>query len=180
MLDVGVEPAVGVGDQFLGVGAQVAVGVASQPEVGRFADEHAAIEHLQRSRQYQLVEEDRLLVHLPVVIEIFEDADASERLALAGRGDVAHVAEHLDDPQPAVGIRVDEHGLLDHRLARHQLDVVAGRQKECLHLVLGREDGRVGRRGMQARRPGAGRLRRMRRRYRSQPREHAGGPPGFW
>ena len=68
VLDVGVEPPVGVGDELLGVGAQVAVGVAGEPEVGRLADEHAAIEHLQRPRQNQLVEEDRLLVHLPVVV----------------------------------------------------------------------------------------------------------------
>ena len=75
-----------------------------------------------------------------------------------GGGDVLHVAEHLDDPQAAVRIEVDEHRLLNHRLGGHELDAVAGRQEERLHLVLGREDGRGRRRRVQRRRPGVRRF----------------------
>ena len=102
MLDVGVEPAVGVGDELFRVGLQVAVGVAGQPEVRRLADEHAVVEHLQRARQDQPSRKTVFLSILPSSFGIFEDADAAERLALAGRGDVVHVAAHLDDPQAAV------------------------------------------------------------------------------
>ena len=116
-----------IGDELLAVGVKIAVGVAGEPQVGRFGDEHAAIEDLQRARQDQLVEEDGLLVHLAVAVAIFEHADAAERLVLGRCGDVLHIADHLDDPEPALRIPVDEDWLLDHRFAGHELDVIPRR-----------------------------------------------------
>ncbi len=141
MLDVGFQPAVVVGDELFRIGAEIAVRVAGEPQVGRFGDQHTVRQHFERARQHQLVEEHRLLVHPPVIIEILEDADPSERLALAGRGDVRHVAEHLDYPHASIRIEVDEHGLFDHRLARDELDVVSGREEEPRHLVFRRAHG---------------------------------------
>ena len=42
---------------------------------------------------------------------------------------------------------------LDHGLAGHELHAVSGRQDEGLHFVLGGEDGRLGTRGVERRRP---------------------------
>ena len=66
-------------DELLGVGLQIAVGVAREPEVRRLGDEHAAVEHLQRARQHEAVEEDRLLVHLAVAVRVLEHDDAAGR-----------------------------------------------------------------------------------------------------
>ena len=65
-------PAVGVADQILGVGLEVAVGVLHQPEVRRLADEHALIQDLERARQHQLVGEDGALVHHAVAVGVFQ------------------------------------------------------------------------------------------------------------
>ncbi len=153
VLDVGLQAAVLIGDELLAVGLEIAVGVAGEPQVGRFGDEHAAIEDLQRARQDQLVEEDGLLVHLPVAVAIFEHADAAQRFVLGRCGDVLHIADHLDDPEPALRIPIDEDWLLDHRFAGHELDVIPRRHRERLHLVGGREDGRLGRRRVDRGRP---------------------------
>ena len=81
VLRVALEPAVVVADEILRVGFEVAISVAREPEVRRFRDENAAIQDLDRARQDQLVEKDRPLVHLAVVVLILEDSDATERFS---------------------------------------------------------------------------------------------------
>ena len=63
------------------------------------------------------------------------------------RGDRVHVAGHLDRPQPAVRIEVDDDGVRDHRLAGDELDVVARGHRERLHRIGGRQHGRLPGRG---------------------------------
>ena len=133
VLDVGLGLAVGLGDNILRVRDQVAVGVARQPEVGRLRNQRAALEDLERAGQHELVEEDGLLVHRPVVVGVLEDADAAGRLKLGRGWHVLHVAGHLDDPQAAARVPVDGHRLLDHRLAGDELESIAGRQHGHLH-----------------------------------------------
>ena len=153
MLDVPLLVAVAVAHQGLAVRLEVAVGVTRQPQVRRLADQHALVEHLQRARQDQPIDEHRLLVHPAVAIGVLEHADAAERRALVGRGEILHVAEHLDHPHAAVGVPVDRDRVLHHRLARDQLGVIARRQKERLRFGLGRARRRVIRHLLQPRRP---------------------------
>jgi hypothetical protein len=102
-----------IGDELLAVHLQIAVGVAHEPQVRGLADEDAAIEDFQRSREHQSLGEHGPLVHLPV--------------ELPARLDVGHVAGHLDSPQAAVSVPIDDHRVLDHRFAGDELNVVAGR-----------------------------------------------------
>ena len=102
VLDAAVRVAVGVDDEVLGVGLEVAVGVFHQPQVRRLADEHAVIEHLQGARHRQLVGEHGLLVHRAVAVRVFQHADPVERLARVPPGRVGQEGQHLEHPQPAV------------------------------------------------------------------------------
>jgi hypothetical protein len=146
--------AVGVGDPLFRVGLQIAVGVTRQPQVRRFGDEDATIEHLERARQHQLVEKDGLLVHLPVAVGVLEHADAADWLQLGRRRHVLHVARHLDDPQASIRIPIDDDGLLDRRLARDELEAVARRQHDGLHRRFRRQDRGLRRHRLKRRRPG--------------------------
>ena len=132
-LDASLQPAVQVRHQLLGIDAQVAVRVAHQPQAPGFADEHAAIEHLQRPRQHQSIREHRPLVHLAVVVGVFEHHDIADPIQVRLRRiEVPHEAGHLDHPQPAFEVPVHHDGILHQRLARHQLEVIAGRHEERL------------------------------------------------
>ena len=134
VLGVALEPAVVVADEILRVGFEVAIGVAREPEVRRFRDENAAIEDLDRARQDQLVEKDRPLVHLAVVVLILEDRDATERFSRICARRVRHEPEHLDDPQPAFEVVVDRDRIDHHRFAGDELDAIAGRDVKRLEL----------------------------------------------
>jgi hypothetical protein len=134
VLDVTQLGAVAVADEFLGVGFQIAIRVARQPQVRWFTDQHAFVQHLERTRENEAVEEDGLLVHLPVVVRVLEHADPANRRAFVGGGQILHVSEQLDDPHAAARIPIDEDRVFDHRLACHELDVIARWKKERLHL----------------------------------------------
>ena len=153
MLHVPHLEAIAIADQILRVGFEVVVRVAHEPEVRWLCDEDATLEHLQGARQHETVEEDRLLVHLPVAVRVLKHDDAPARLTFVRRFQVGHVPEQLDDPHPAPRIPVDDDGILDHGLASDEFHVVSGRQEEGLHLVLRGKDGclRIG--GIERRRP---------------------------
>ena len=132
------------GDLLLLVHPEVAVGVVHQPGVRGLADEHALVEHFQRPRQDQAVGEHGPLVHLPVVVHVLEDDDAADRLHVGlGRREIRHEARHLDRPQTPRRIPVDDDGILDHRLAGHELEVIARRHVEGLQGVGGRQRRRL-------------------------------------
>ena len=98
VLRISVEPPVAVGNEFLRVHAQIAIGVAHQPHIRRFRHEDAAVEHLQRSCQHQVIGEHRPLVHPAVAIRVFEDDDAADGVVFVGAADVCHEPGHLDGP----------------------------------------------------------------------------------
>ena len=115
-------------DQLLRVGAEVAVGVMREPEVGRCGHEDAVVEHLHGARQHETVHEDRGLVHPAIPVRILEHDDAAYRAVLAGALQVRHEAAHLDDVHAAVGIEVDGDGILHERFRRHEFQAVSGQQ----------------------------------------------------
>ena len=154
VLRVPIPPSELIGDQRLRIRAQIAVGVAHEPDVRRLADQHAMVEHLERPRQDQPVGEHRPLVHPAVAVGILQHDDAADRVVLVAPGDVVHVAGHLDRPQASLRIPVDRDRLLNHRLARDELDVIPGRHVEALQRVGGRQRRRAGRDLLNAGRPG--------------------------
>ena len=65
--------------------------------------------------------------------------DAADRVELAGRVGVLHVAAQLQHEHPAVAVEGDLRRLLDVRVGQHRLDLEAGRQPEALLLLFGRQ-----------------------------------------
>ncbi len=168
VLDGRLPPAVLIGDQILRIRLQIPVGVFHQPEIRRLADQHAVGEHLERPRQDEPVGEHRAFVHLPVGVGVLEHDDPAGRLVLVRSLDVVHVAGHLDRPEAAIGVPVDEDRILNQRLAGHELDLVPVGHEEGLHFVGGRARRRVRGHALQPGWPcGRG---RPRRRLRSAPR----------
>ena len=96
-------PAVQVGHQLLRVHPQVAVGVAHQPEIRRLADQHAAVEHLQRARRGS--GRRRTPSACPSCRRGSVSSSTTTRpigsQVRLRRGEIRHEARHLDDPQPA-------------------------------------------------------------------------------
>ena len=78
-----------------------------------------------------------------VVVEVLEHDDAADRLARVLHPFAHREGRHLDHPQAAVGVEVHQDRILDERLLRDQLDVVAGRQDEGLQGLLGGERSRA-------------------------------------
>ncbi len=143
-----------IGDELLAIGAKIAVRVLEQPEVRRLRDEHAAVEHLQPARQDEAVLKNGALVHAAVVVRVFEHDDLADRLVLAFRVDVGHVARHLDHPHAAFAVPVDHDRVLNQRLAGDELDAIAGRHGELLERLLRRQRRRVFGHLLKSRRPG--------------------------
>ncbi len=139
VLRVDFEDTVPVGDQLLRIHPQITVGVVHQPGVRRLPDQHAAIEDLDGPCQLQAIREHRALVHPSVAVQVLQDDDPPDRIVLIPTGDVGHVAGHLHRPQPALRIPVDRDRLLDHRLACHELEVIARRHEEGFQRVLRRQ-----------------------------------------
>jgi hypothetical protein len=135
VLDVAQLLAIRIDHQLFRIRFQIAVRVLGEPQMRWLADQHAFVEHLEGARQDKAVHEHGLLVHLAVVVSVFQYADSSDRLALARCGQVSHVPPFLDDPHAAIRIPIDEDRLLDHGFAGHKLNVVAGRHVERIHLV---------------------------------------------
>ena len=140
-------------DELLAVGPKIAIGILQQPDVRRFAYEHAAIEHLQRSRLDQTVGKHRTPVHAPVAVRVFQHHDASDGIVFARRLDIAHVAGQLDRPHAPGEIPFDEDGILNHRLAGRELETIAGRKGKRGERFGRREHRRRSRRFLDSRRP---------------------------
>ena len=154
--DAAFPPAVVGADQFLGVHLQVAVRVVHQPDVRRLEHQDAVVERLDSPRLDEAVSEDRSLVHLSVVVRVFEHGDPPDGVEVRfGRLEVRHELRILDHPHTAVRVPVDGNRILDEGLACHDLHVEARRQEEMLHLFFGRQHRRLVGRLLDTGRPGA-------------------------
>ena len=83
------------------------------------------------ARENQLVDEDRVRLVDAVVVAILVHRDAADRVELAGRVGVLHVAAHLEHEHPAVAVERDLRRFLDVRIGQHRLELEAGRQPEA-------------------------------------------------
>jgi hypothetical protein len=96
------------------------------------------VERLDRPRLNEAVREHGALVHLAVVVRVFENDDATDGIEVRlGRLEVRDVLRILDHPHAAVRIPVDCNRILDEGLGCHELRVKSGRQIELLHFVFG-------------------------------------------
>ena len=118
------------------VAAQVAMRGLAKPKLRRLLQKHAAFHKSERARHHEIVEEDGALIHAPVAVGVFQHHDAADRIALAAACEIAHVALIFDDPDPAIGIELEEDGVVDERLGGDEFDAVAGRKLEGLCLLL--------------------------------------------
>ena len=112
-----------VGDELLRVRLQVAVRVLHQPEVRRLADQHAASSTFSARGMTSL---SANTVRLSIRPSSLVSSSTTTRLigSRESRPDsVGQKCGHLDRPQPAVRIEVDDDRRLDHRLGRDELDV---------------------------------------------------------
>ena len=119
----------------------VAVGVLVEIDVVRvgLADQHAIGQRQQQARQLQLVGKDAMHVVLAIALARPMHGHAARAHQLVRAVDVAHVAAHLRDEEPAVAIKSDANRLRDVRLAQDQLHAITGRQLESLLLLRGCE-----------------------------------------
>jgi hypothetical protein len=159
VLDVRLASAIGVGDELLSIGAKIAIRILKQPQVRRLPDQHAAVEHLEPSRQDETILKDGALVHAAVTIRVFKYDNLPDGCVFARRLNVPHVPRHLNGPETPLAIPVDHHGIQNERLAGHQLHPITGRHVKPLRCLLGGK-----RRGffnhlLKPRRPGAAYLR---------------------
>jgi hypothetical protein len=74
-----------------------------------------------------------------VVVLVFVQRDAADRVELAARVGVLHVAADLEDEHAAVAVERDLRGLLDVGIRENGLELESRRQPDLLHLVGGRE-----------------------------------------
>ena len=121
------------------VGLAVAIRVAGEPKVGRVADEHAAAQHFYGAHEAEAIHVNGALVHPAVLVGVLEHHDAVDALVFALAVDVGHVAAHLGDPEPAVGVKVEGDGFVDERFGGDDLDAETRRQPESLERFLGRK-----------------------------------------
>ena len=114
-LDAAFQPPVVVRDELLRVGFQIAVRVAHEPEAAGLADEHAADRAPSRARGR--ISPSANTVRLSI-LPSWLVSSSTTTLPIGSRfGSGAcksrHEAGHLDDPQPPVGIPVDDRRILD-------------------------------------------------------------------
>ena len=69
---------------------------------------------------------------LAVAVLVLVHRDAADRIELAGRVGVLHVAAQLEHEHAAVAVEGDLRRLLDVRIGQHRLELEAGRQPEPL------------------------------------------------
>ena len=141
VLDVG-EPAKAAGEQLLLVRGAVVVGVGELPHLVRIRlhrqDRVGPIGH-DEARKHELVDEDLVRLVLAVVVPILVHRDAADRIELAARVRILHVAAQLEDEHPAVAVEGDLRGLLDVRIGEYRLELEAGRQPDLPGLFLRRQ-----------------------------------------
>ena len=160
MFDIA-HPAEAVLDHLFGIGHQIAIGVAGLDQIGRLADQGAAmVQNLERAGQDQSVLEHGALVIDAVAVGILQDRHIADRLFHVDHGLAHGIALHFDHPQPAVAVELGQNRVLHQRLGRHQLHLVARRHVKCFQFLRRRQGGReFGLLSMHPLRPGAVQLR---------------------
>ena len=116
----------------------------AQPQVRRFADQHAARDGRDCARADQAVEVNRAPVHRAVRVSVLEHDDPAHRLLLADAVHVRHEAAHLDDVEEPPFVPGHRHRVFDQGFRRDQLDAEAGGHTECFHRFLGDQGRRFG------------------------------------
>ena len=109
---------------------QVAVRVATKPEVWRFGHERAAAHERQRARHHEAVEEHCPLVHSAIAVSVFENDHIAHLVGFADAINVWHVAAHLDHPDSAIGIERDLNRVMHQRLDSDQFEAETGLEFE--------------------------------------------------
>ena len=105
----------------------------------RLADQHAIGQRQQQARQLQLIGKDAMHVVFAIALARPMHRHAACAHQLVRAVDVAHVAAHLRDIEPAIAIKRDANRLRDVRLAQDQLHAIPRRQLEGLLLLRRRE-----------------------------------------
>ena len=106
----------------------VAVMVATEPEIGGFADDHSAVGKGDGAWEDEAIEKDGAFVEFSVSVGVFEDDDISIGLIFALAVGVRHIAAHFDDEEAAIGIEGEGDGILDEGFAGDEFDAEAGRE----------------------------------------------------
>ena len=119
-----------VGDERFLLALEAPLLRPAEPELAALADEDAALNKCEGPRQDQLVDEDGPLVHPAGACRVFEDGDGADRILLAGSVDGRHVARHLADPEPAVGVERHRDRVMHERFGGDEFDPVAGGELE--------------------------------------------------
>ena len=142
MLEVAASPAALVPELLL-IRDPISVVIRIGPEIKRvgLANDDLLLERQDHSRQDELVDKDRMLIHPAIPIGVLHADNPRDRAELVAAIDFLHIGPHLCDVHAAVAVPGHRHGLLDHRLARHQLHPVAVGDHERLQSILGRQHG---------------------------------------
>lgn len=129
MLGIGFHAEVGIGFGGIIVGHQaafvspaIAVGVAAEPEVGRFGDEEAMADEHQAAGHDEAIEEDGGFIHSAVVVGVFKDGNAAGGLGFADTIEVGHEGAHFDDPEASIGSEGRGDGRFDQRFVGDEID----------------------------------------------------------
>ena len=83
VLDVDVAAAEAIGHACLRVHAEVAIGVAHEPDVGWLGHEYAVREHFHAAGQHEAVGKDRAAIHAAVTVGVLQHDDAAHGIVLA-------------------------------------------------------------------------------------------------
>lgn len=127
--------------RLLFIAHPIAVGVFVEVDVirVRLADQHAIGHRQQQARQLELVGKDAMHVVFAIALARPMHGHAARAHQLVRAVDVAHVAAHLRDEEPAIAIEGHANRLRDIRLAQDKVHAITGRQLESLLLLRRRE-----------------------------------------
>ena len=122
------------------VALAVAVMVATEPQIGGFADDHSAVGEGDGAWEDEAIEKDGAFVEFSVCVGVFEDDDIPSGLIFALAVGVWHVAAHFDDEEAAIGIEGEGDGILDEGFAGDEFDAEAWRETKGSDGGLASED----------------------------------------
>ena len=130
------KPSETVGDLFLGIGLQIAIGIAGLPQRWRFADQRAAAsQDLEGARQHQFVGKHRAIVEHAVVIGIVQHHQAIHRLKAVFHRQIVRPARQFHHPQPAIAIEFHQDRILHQRFGGDQFHGIARRHRKAVQRV---------------------------------------------
>ena len=130
MLGVGGSRAVVSEKCFLVIAVAVALGVATEVNIGRLANQHAIAGQSHRPGNHEVVEKNRAFVVMAIVLRTFQPHNPRHRRQLIRPLDVRHIRPKLDDINPSIRIKRERDRLLNQRLSRDKLGMKSGRQFE--------------------------------------------------